>query len=95
MTNPLLRFANIIASHNDRVMVAVPQSGMRPDAVIELRLKTDNSFEIYQGGLLLGHIEATPEDAMRALSTARQTLLIEVGPNGAEQVHQGVAVRLP
>lgn len=89
----LIRFANIIVNPLGKILVAVADHDLHPTASIELLLKTDRSFEIYQNELLVGHVEATPDDALVALATCPSVMLVEVGENGPSRIHENVHIR--
>ena len=89
----LIRFANIIINQSGDVMVAVADHNLTAGQPIDVQLNTKNSFEIYQDGLLVGHVEESPPEAMTALATSKRVLLVEVGENGPTRIHEKVTVR--
>lgn len=89
----LISFANIIVGNQGQVMIAIKDAGLDPGTLIEVHLKIGNSFEIFQGLDLIGQIDSTPDDAMQALATARQVVLVEVGKDGPSRIHEMISIR--
>lgn len=89
----ITRFANILVGNNGQVMIAIKEAGLDPDTLIEVHLKVGNSFEIFQGLDLIGQIDSTPDEAMTALATARQVVLVEVSENGPIRTHEMISIR--
>lgn len=93
MSNDILHFANIVVGSHGQVMIAIREAGLDPDMLIEVHLKIGNCFEIFQGLDIIGQIDNTPDEAMAALATAKQVVLVEVGENGPARTHEMVSVR--
>lgn len=91
--NNIVNFANIVVGNHGQVMIAIKDAKLDPDTLIEVHLKIGNCFEIFQGLDVIGQIDNTPDDAMQALATARQVVLVEVGEDGPARVHEMVSIR--
>jgi hypothetical protein len=88
-----IRFANIVIGPNGNLIVAVPDAaGLRTDMQLEIQLRIDMSFDVFQGLSHVGHVESTPPEVMAALATASRVVLIEVGDDGPVRTHDRVQV---
>jgi len=93
MTDLPIRFANIIMGPNGALMMAVPACQLDAETDLEISLRIDGSFDIFQGINHVGHIESTPEAVLKALATTAHIVLIEVDDSGPVRTHKQVRVR--
>ncbi len=93
MTEPFINFANIIVGPQRRIVIAVPASALVPDIQIELQLRLDGSFDVFQGLNHVGHVQCTPPEALAALANAVHTTLIEVAEFSPLVIHHDVIIR--
>lgn len=93
MSDNIIRFANIVVGNQGQVMIAIRDARLDPHTLIELHLKIGNCFEIFQGLDLIGQIDNTPDEAMTALATSKQVVLVEVGEDGPTRVHEMISIR--
>lgn len=88
-----INYANIVVGPRGQLIVAVNEARLAADTEVEIQLRIDMSFDVFQGINHVGHVESTPAEVMTAMATASRVVLIEVGPDGPVRTHDMVNVR--
>lgn len=88
----MIDFAKIVIAGNGKAMVAIRDAGLAIGDSFELRLHSNNSFEIMRSGENIGHVENAPQAALQALAKAPSVVLVEISPSGPTRFHEKVSV---